>query len=168
MKTARKRPGKSIGWSLPKRLDLRTPAARHLLDDLRDQSRPAGLVVGAQARAGFAVEVFVEEEVVAEKGIGLRDLAAVEAGAAALGVGEEDAGEAAADFDGDLVEGHLLAGAGGALELEHVAVEAVVDAQGGDEHEGGGQPDGPAPVAVAAEHAGAGFGGLVADRPLAV
>ena len=53
------------------------------------ESCPAGLVAGAEAAAGVAVEVFVEEEEVAPVGIiGVTILIAV-AGALASGVGEE-------------------------------------------------------------------------------
>ena len=41
------------------------------LDDCGDQTRPAGLMAGAQPGPVVAVEVFVEEDVVAPVGIGL-------------------------------------------------------------------------------------------------
>jgi len=44
------------------------------LDELGNNSGPAGLVAGAQARAGVAVEVLVEENVVSPVGIGLERL----------------------------------------------------------------------------------------------
>src|SRR3954447_3829877 len=48
------------------------------LDDPSDAPRPAGLMAGAHARAGVAVEVLVEQEVVPPQGIGLELLRTAE------------------------------------------------------------------------------------------
>src|SRR4051812_1952006 len=47
----------------------------------REQSRPSGLMRRADAATGLAVEVFVEQNVVAEMGIGLQLLVVAEHGA---------------------------------------------------------------------------------------
>ena len=133
------------------------------LDGASDEAGPAGLMRGAETSAVVAMEIFVEEEIVAEVGIGLEFFAAAEDGAAAGRVAKENVGEAAFDFAGDFEEGHLLAGAGGALDGEVVAEVAVVDEQGTDDEEIDGEPDGTAPIGIAAEHAGFGFSGLVLD-----
>lgn len=48
------------------------------------------------------------------------------AGAVAFLVGEEEGDETVAEVDGDFAEGGEIAGAGGILDLEGVAVEVVV------------------------------------------
>ena len=85
---------------------------------------------------------------------------------AAARVAQEDAREAPGDLLRDLEEGHPVPGAGRALDLEVVAVEAVEvqeapDDQGVDRH-----PDRPAPVRVPPEHPGVGVAGKVLDAVL--
>ena len=87
-------------------------------------------------------------------------------GAAAFVVAEEGAGEAAGDFGGDLPEVHEDARAGGALHLELLAIVVMEFLERFDEQIVDGEPDGAAPVGVAAEDAGAGFGGLITDSVL--
>jgi len=60
------------------------------LDELGNNSGPAGLVAGAQARAGVAVEVLVEENVVSPVGIGLERLGVAEDGTPTGLVAKED------------------------------------------------------------------------------
>ena len=47
-----------------------------LLQQLRNQRRPAGLMAGAESRAVVAVEIFVEQHVIAEMRIALKFLRA--------------------------------------------------------------------------------------------
>ena len=61
------------------------------LDQLGDDSGPAGLVAGAQARAGVAVEVLVEKNVVSTVGIGLEFLGTSENGPPPALITHEDA-----------------------------------------------------------------------------
>src|SRR5438309_1850972 len=63
-------------------------------DQVGHEGRPAGLVAGAEASTVVAVEVFVEEEVIAPVGVRLEQVVAAEDRAtAALGlVAEEEAG----------------------------------------------------------------------------
>ena len=60
------------------------------LDQLGDNPGPAGLVAGARARAGVAVEVLVEENVVSPVGIGLERCGVAEDGTPTVLVAEED------------------------------------------------------------------------------
>src|SRR5262249_8274882 len=80
-------PGPLLGPS-----SYRSPrGASPLADQRGHQARPAGLVGGAQALAGVAVEVFVEQDQVTPVGV-LLELAAVAVDrAAALRVAGEDA-----------------------------------------------------------------------------
>src|SRR5688572_381322 len=72
------------------------------LNQRRDRARPSRLVAGAQARAVVAVEILVEEEVVAPVRVLLERLrAAVDRPSPCL-VLEEDAREAVGDVLGDL------------------------------------------------------------------
>ena len=60
-------------------------SAAALLDQLGDEGRPAGLVAGADAGAGVAVEEFVEEDIVAPVRVVLKIIdGAVERAAACL------------------------------------------------------------------------------------
>src|ERR1700676_2385362 len=65
-----------------------------LLDQLRDQSGPSGLVRGADPGAVVAVEVFVEEEQIAEASIGLKLRRRTVEGPASVRSAREDADQA--------------------------------------------------------------------------
>ena len=124
----------------------------------RDQGSPARLVAGAQPRAVVAVEVLVEQDVVAPVRIVLEFGRSAVDRPPAVGAAQEGAGQPAHQLLGDLEQGHAMARAGGAFDRERVAVEGVeVDQrahdQGIDRH-----PHRAAPVGVATEHAGVGFG----------
>src|SRR5215469_12351620 len=129
------------------------------LDQTRNQSGPAGLMARAEARTVVAVEVLVEEDVVAPVRVGLKLLRAAVDSTTALGVTQEDALEARGQLAAHLEEIHEFSGARGTLDLEIVAVVQVVldeRAQDQDVHR---HPDRTAPVGIAAEHSGVGLGG---------
>ena len=117
----------------------------------------------AQAEAVVAVEVFGEGEEVFEVGVLLEFGEAAVEGAVAAGVFEEEVGEARGEFEGDIPEVFLNARVGGAFDGEGVAVVEVELLEGFDEEVVEGEPDGAAPVGVAAEEAGGGFGGFVIE-----
>ena len=104
------------------------PLPRRLfwLQQFRHERRPAGLMVGAQSMAIVAVEIFVEPNVVAEIGIGLKFFVLAVDGAAAGGIAEEDFCEAAGELVGDFQQREIFAGAGGAFDFEIVAVVVMV------------------------------------------
>src|SRR5690242_4281854 len=81
-----------------------------LLEELGDQAGPSGLVAGAEAFAGVAVEVLVEERV-------LSQFAFAESGS-----GEEERREALREFAGSVAQGNALAGAGRKINLQGIAV----------------------------------------------
>ena len=110
---------------------------------------------GAEAAAGFGVEVFVEKERVA--------FVPAVAGSGAVGAGEEEGGEAFGQLVGDLGEVEASSRAGGEFGGEGVAVVGVVFAEGFDEEEVDRHPDRAAPVGVAAEEAGVGLARGVVD-----
>ena len=103
--------------------ERRVVLSAKLANEIRDQSGPAGLVRGAAAAAIVAVEVFVEQDVVLEMGIGLKFFVVAENRAPAVGTAQEELDHAAAQFVRDLVEREHDAGAGRALDLEPVAVD---------------------------------------------
>ena len=76
------------------------------LDEFGHEPGPAGLVARAQPCAVVAVEVFVEEDVVAPVGIGLELLRAAVHGTPAVLVAQEDPGEPIGDLLGHLEEIH--------------------------------------------------------------
>src|SRR5437667_9737086 len=78
-----------------------TAPARHVLDQADDHRGPTGLVGRAESLARVAVEIFVEEHQVAPvRVLGPPGIVAV-ARAAAVGVGQKEAGQA----PGQLVSG---------------------------------------------------------------
>src|SRR5437773_10679520 len=79
-------------------------------------------MAGADSLAGVAVEVFVKGDVVAPARIDLEFFHVAEDGALAVGVAQEDAGEAAGNFCGDFPKVHYLARSGWAFYFEFVAV----------------------------------------------
>src|SRR5215203_5322165 len=115
-----------------------------------DEAGPAGLVRGAEAHAGVAVEVFVEEDEVAPVWVGLKFFVPAVGGAAAVGVAREEADEAFGKAACHLVELNGRLAGGGALDGELLAVSFAELAQRLDHHEGRREPDGAAPVGVAA------------------
>ena len=116
---------------------------------------------GAEPGAGVAVEVLVKrDEVVPGRVLG-RKAVAGEHGAAAVGALAEDRDEPVGELVGDLGQGELVTVAGGELDGEAVAQEAVVDAERLDEQEVDGEPHRAAPVGVAAEQTGARLARLV-------
>src|SRR5262249_21469357 len=106
--------------------ELRGRAGGEQVQDAGDDARPPRLVAGAETSPVVAVQVLVEEQVVPPVRVLLELPGSPVDGPATLGVTEEDAGQAAPDLLGDLVQGHLPAGAGGALDGERVAVVGVV------------------------------------------
>ena len=94
--------------------------------------------------------------------IGLQLWFMAEHGAVAVGVLQENARQAARQLGRDLLDGEVLARSGRAFHLEIVAVVMVELLQGFDDEEIDGEPDGPAPVGIAAELAAVGFRRLVA------
>ena len=109
---------------LPAASSVSASSSAKELNQRRDRARPSGLVAGAEARAVVAVEVLVEEEVVAPVRVLLERLrAAVDRPSPGL-VLEEDPREAIGDLLGDLEEIHHPAGARRAFHLEAVAVVA--------------------------------------------
>src|SRR2546421_887849 len=133
-----------------------------LLEELRDQPRPSRLVVRAHARAVVAVEVLVEQEVVAEVRIALQLLGLAEGRPAAVLIEKEDGGEAAGDLGRHLSERHLPARTGGKFDGELFAQVVVELLQRLDEQEVHGEPDGAAPVGIPPEEAAGRFRRLVA------
>src|SRR5262249_36975046 len=84
-----------------------------------------------------------------------------------VAIAEKDAGEPAGNFLGHLKEVHFSSRAGWAFDLEGIAVVEVKLQQGAQDDSVHREPDGPAPIGIAAEHAGVGFGGKVADAVVA-
>ncbi len=129
-------------------------AAGDVFEHAHDEGGPAGLVGGAESAAGFGVEEFVEQDEIAPVGIVGPARVFPVTGAVALGGAEEQPGEARFDFARDLLEVHQPAGAGGAFDLEAVAVEMVVAFERRDEVVVRREPDRAALVGIAAEEPG--------------
>src|SRR5437773_2032677 len=98
-------------------------------------------MAGADARAEVAVEVFVEEDVVAKVRVGLELLGSAEDGSPAVFVQEEGPDHPARQLDRGVAEAHLLARAGGKLHPELLAVEVVELLERLDDEVVDGEPD---------------------------
>jgi hypothetical protein len=70
-----------------------------LADHLTDESRPAGLMAGTDAGSIVAIEVFVEEQVIAPVGIILEELDVSIEGASSVFIAPENANEAFFQFE---------------------------------------------------------------------
>src|SRR5271170_4265991 len=131
--------------------------ASEKLDKLCDHSGPSCLVAGPQTRPVIAMEVFVEQDVVLPLGISLEPLRTSVHRPPAGFIPQEDRFQSMSDIPSYLKEVHQLAGASWALDLEVVAVIEIEREQGPYQQRVHRHPDRPAPVGVAAEHAGVGF-----------
>src|SRR5215472_13406144 len=83
-----------------------------LLQEFGDQAGPASLVIGADAGAVVAVEVFVEEDEVAPVGIILEKIEAAGDRTATIFAANEDVAKSLREVTGDLPKVHFAFGAG--------------------------------------------------------
>src|SRR5215472_17117157 len=118
---------------------------------------PSSLVARAETGPVVAVKVLVKEQVVAPVRILLELPGSPKHGPPSILVLQEDAGEPARNLVRHLIKRHLTSGAGRTLDGEVVAVIHVILQQGADDQRIDGHPDRPAPVRIAAEHAGVGL-----------
>ncbi len=92
------------------------------LNAFGNESGPSGLVTCAQPGTIVAMEVFIEENVVAPEWITLELFRAAVDRSPAMLVAQEDPGEAVRDLFADLKQVHQLAGSRGAFDFEVVTV----------------------------------------------
>src|SRR5437867_8577163 len=121
-------------------------------------------MAGAQALAGFAVEIFVEQYQVPPMRVGGPARIVAMAGAAAAVVGKKNTRQPSRQLAVNLVQCQPYSGTGGTLDFEMVAVEVVIALQRLDQEVIGWKPDRPAPVRVAAEKRGVRFPGTYSSR----
>lgn len=122
---------------------------RHIripLDEPGDDAGPSGLVARSQPCTVVAVEVLVEEDVIAPVRVLLELRYGSKGRAPAVLITEEDAFEPVLDLLAYLVEVHPLARAGGALDSKAVSVERIEIEQAPDDQEVHREPDGSTPV----------------------
>ena len=120
----------------------------------------------AQSGAVVAVEVLVEQDVVAPVGIALEFLRATIDGTPAMLVAGEDPGEPVGDLFAHLEQVHHLPGTCGAFDFEVVAVIEIEVPERPDDEQVDRHPDRSPPVGVAAEHAGVRLGRQVVHAVL--
>src|SRR5437667_4307735 len=138
-----------------------TGLATALLEQLRHQSRPAGLMARADASAVVAVEVFVQPDKIPPVGVGLELGDAPVDRPPPVRPSQENAGQASGELRRYVPEGRALTRSGWALDLEAGAVEVVELLKGLDQQIVDGKPDRSAPVGVSAEETRARFCRLV-------
>src|SRR5215468_4324194 len=103
-----------------------SPGGGDALDQVGGERGPPGLVAGAEAAAGVAMEVLVEQHEARERRIAGVALGAAVARPVTARVGQEQRDQPALQLLGDLAQVHAAAAAGRALDSERVAVEVVV------------------------------------------
>src|SRR5215472_5969190 len=117
---------------------------------LRDQGTgercPSRLMGGTEALSGLAVEVFVEEDVVAPRGIALEELGLAIHRTPPLRVEQEEPKQPTFEFVRDLAEVRLCAGTCGQLDGEALAEGAVQVAERLERKKIEGEPDRTPPV----------------------
>lgn len=137
---------------------LQTPS--RLLDELGNETRPAGLVGRAQARAAIAVKILVEEDQIAEVGVGLQKFRLPVESTVPVST-QKEVDQAAGKFGRNFPKGHPAARAGGIFDFEVVAVIVMEFLKRFDDQVVDRKPDWAAPVGIAAKQAALGFGGRV-------
>jgi L-rhamnose isomerase len=78
------------------------------LQEFGDQAGPAGLMVGPQTRAVIAVEILVEQDIVAPVRVGLKFIYSAINRAASFAVLQKNASQAQGNQLADLPQRHLL------------------------------------------------------------
>ena len=104
-----------------------------IFDQTGDDTGPAGLVAGANAGAVVAMEVLVEQQVVASIGIALKLFGAAKDRAPAGFVTQKDPRQATGDLLRHLEQVHQPARPGRAFDFEVVSVVGEVMHQGADD-----------------------------------
>src|SRR5580700_4124026 len=141
-------------------LDTLFPA---LLDQFGNQAGPAGLVTRAEAGAIVSMEVFIEEQQVPPVRIALEKFGAAGNGAAAVFATNENMNEAARNFGSHFPKIGFAPCTSREFDFEVFTIIVVVFLQGFDEEIVHGEPDGAAPVGIAAKNTAGGFSRLVID-----
>ena len=153
------------GAAAPRRPRPRGALASAPTDDqVGDEAGPAGLVRGAEARAGVAVEVLVEGDQSRPARVGLELVGSrrTPGGGRRASAGRcRSAGGASSSATS--ARSSSVPDPGRVLDVEVVAEVAVRSAQSLDDEVVDREPDRSAPVGVAAEQAGGRLAGLVVD-----
>src|ERR1700722_3183649 len=92
------------------------------LDQLGDEARPSGLMVGSNAASAVPVEVLVKQQIVAKMGIFLHPRVVGIQRPAARGILEKDPTQTVTELGGHFIDAHELSGTGGALDPEIVSL----------------------------------------------
>ena len=127
------------------RILVRTAVFGALLNELRDERSPAGLMTGTDTGAIVTVKVLVKQDVVLKVRIRLEALHAAEDGAPTAVV-SEDVEEAVREFACDFPKGQHMPRSGWALDLEFVTVEMVEFLECFDEQVIDREPNRAAPI----------------------
>ena len=138
--------------------------ARH--QQLRDEAGPARLMRGTDAAAGVAVEVFVEEHVIAKMRVLLQSRVMCEHRAVASLIREKDPCEAHGELVRHFVDRHEMTRTGRTLNAEVVAEVVMKLLQRLDDEKVHREPDRAAPVGVAAEQRRVGLRWCIAHREI--
>src|SRR5262245_1862256 len=137
-----------------------------LLEELGDQSGPAGLMARAETGAVVAVEIFVERDEVPPLRVGLELGDAAVDRPAAIRPAEEDARQPSREIRRDVPQGRTRTRSGRVLDLKVGTVEVVELLKGLDQQVIDRKPDRAPPVGVSTEQIGARLGRFVVHAML--
>src|SRR5271155_1537716 len=111
-------------------------------------------MASTESRTVVAVEVFVEQNVIAPMGIRLKFLGTTVHRPPSVLIAQKDSAKPAGYFVAHFKEVHHFAGPGGALDFKIIAVIQIELQQRPNNHDIYRKPHWASPVGVAAKHAG--------------
>src|ERR1700692_2462398 len=137
-----------------------------LLHQLGDNARPSGLMAGAQASAGVAMEVLVKENQVSPMRVRLELLQVAEYRSVALFVTKKDDCHSARQLPCPYPQRLHVSRSSRELDFEIVTDIVVEFLQGLDQQKIHRKPDGATPVRIASEDSGQRFARLIVHSVL--
>src|SRR5690348_15952873 len=133
-----------------------------LFDQLRHETRPAGLVTGADARTVVAMEVLVEQDQIAPMRISLEFLLA-SVDRPPIRVAQKNSYEPAGNISGHFPKTCVLTGIRGTLHPELIAKEVMKLLQRFHEKKIQRKPDRPPPIRISTKQPTIRFRRLIVD-----
>src|SRR5882724_708237 len=138
-------------------LEFELHSTSALFNQLGDQSRPARLVTRPNSGAVVAMKVLMEIDVVAPLGLRLEFLEAAEDRPRSIFRTEENARETPGNFCSRIPQRCPFAGARWEFHRKTITIKVVKLLERLNKQEIDGEPNGPAPIGIAAEQARARF-----------
>src|SRR6266852_1807920 len=133
-----------------------------LLQQFRNDTRPAGLMARSDARPVVSVEIFVEQDQIAPMRV-VAVLGSLVYRPSAVLISQKYPRQAARDLRCDFPERHVLARTGRTLNLEVVTQIVMELLERLDQQIVHGEPDGATPIRISSEQSSARLARLIVD-----